>query len=100
ELNYKFNSGSGSGDLFVFVPTSYFAPYAGSPYKYLYLYSAFGDPNPSDAGFEEWATFKGTNPTNPPPVTNPVPAPPSVVLAGLALGGLAFRRVFRRKPAA
>jgi hypothetical protein len=103
-LNYKFASGSGSGDLFVYIPKALFDPYAGSQFQYLYLYSAFGNPYASDAGFEEWATFQslGGSPPPPPPPPPPgaVPAPPSVVLAGLALGGMAFRRVFRRKPTA
>jgi hypothetical protein len=95
-LNYKFASGSGSGDLFVYIPKALIDANAGQ-YPYLYLYSAFGNPYSSDAGFEEWATFTKTDKTT---TNNPVPAPPSAVLAGLALGGLAFRRVFRRKTAA
>jgi len=35
-----------------------------------------------------------------PPPPSSVPAPPSVVLAGLALGGLGLRRLVRRRPPA
>jgi len=90
DLNYKLNPGSGGGDLLVYIPKALIDANAGR-YPYLYLYSAFGDPYPSDAGFEEWATFTKTDKTT---TNNPVPAPPSAVLAGLALGGLAFRRAF------
>jgi hypothetical protein len=66
-LNYELNNGSGSGDLFVYVPTSLFA--ADTDSSFLYLYTQFGfkgvigeKPNTidyrSDAGFEEWATTK------------------------------------------
>jgi len=66
-LNYSLNNGSGSGDLFVYVPTSLFSADTNS--SFLYLYTQFGykgvvgsRPNTidyrSDAGFEEWATTK------------------------------------------
>jgi hypothetical protein len=66
-LNYSLNNGSGSGDLFVYVPTSLFS--ADTDSSFLYLYTQFGykgvigsRPNTidyrSDAGFEEWATTK------------------------------------------
>jgi len=76
-MDYSLASGSGSGDMFVYVQNSLFG--AGNPY--VYLYSAFGNPDGSDAGFEEWATRPGPN--NPPAV--PVPAS---VWGGLTLLGL------------
>ncbi|RWC51840.1 hypothetical protein [Mesorhizobium sp.] len=47
-------AGSGQGDLFVYIPTSFFANATGD---YVYLYSTFGTPNQSDGGFEEWGVI-------------------------------------------
>jgi hypothetical protein len=55
ELNYALNSGSGAGDMFAYIPVSALGD-DGS--KFVYLYSAFGDPSASGAGFEEWAILK------------------------------------------
>lgn len=76
ELNYKLNHGSGSGDMFFYVPTSVFAGHAN---PYVYLYSSFGVPNSADAGFEEWSSKKGMG------VAVPLP---STALGGLSLLGL------------
>jgi len=54
-LDYSLNSGSGSGDMFFYLPASLFA---GLDTQYLYLYSKFGASGGSYAsndGFEEWA---------------------------------------------
>jgi hypothetical protein len=73
ELNYRLNSGSGSGDMFLDVPIANFALSGALPY--VYLYSHFGTPNSSDAGFEEWATLQGQNPpVDAPPPETPLPA--------------------------
>jgi len=88
ELDYKLNSGSGSGDMYMYISKAAFdAAYASTGYGYVYLYSAFGDPNGSNAGFEEWAARKGPN------GGNAVPAPPGLVLAGMGFGCLLLRRV-------
>ena len=56
--------------------------------------------NPVAFASSEWQNSTSEAPHLTVTYTNkPVPAPPSAVLAGLALGGLAFRRVVRR-PAA
>jgi len=95
ELNYSLNSGSGSGDLLLYVPKAYFdAAYAKSGYGYVYLYSAFGNPNGSDAGFEEWATQAPSKTTG--GGGNPVPAPPGLVLAGMGFGCLLIGRLRRK----
>jgi hypothetical protein len=65
QLNYSLNSGSGSGDMFFYVPTSAFA---GVPTtSFVYLYSAFGTEDggtgtyyPTNDGFEEWAVRTNT----------------------------------------
>lgn len=62
-LDYSLNSGSGSGDMFFYVPDRLFS----APGDYVYLYSQFGaqgDKNNglgADAGFEEWAVRKLDN---------------------------------------
>ena len=87
ELSYRLNSGSGSGDMFLLVPNSLFT----GPNQWVYLYSNFGVPNGSDAGFEEWAVLKANNPPPPPPGEG-VPLP-AVAYCGFALlGGLGLRR--------
>lgn len=55
ELNYDLNPGSGAGDMFAYVPVS---ALGGDLTQYVYLYSAFGNPNSSNDGFEEWATLQ------------------------------------------
>jgi hypothetical protein len=74
KMDYSQASGSGSGDMFVYIKKSLFG--GGNPY--VYLYSKFGNPDGSDAGFEEWATR---------PATPAVPLPASV-WGGLTLLGL------------
>jgi len=76
KMDYSQASGSGSGDMFVYVKNSFFTGVG----QYVYLYSKFGTPDASDAGFEEWATRPGPN--NPPAV--PLPAS---VWGGIALLG-------------
>jgi len=90
ELDYNLNHGSGSGDMFLFVPKSLFDAKSGA---YLYLFSKFGDPNVNNDGYEEWAVRTGTNvPPPPPPPGEGVPLP-AVAWAGFALfGGLGMNR--------
>jgi hypothetical protein len=53
KLNYRLNSGSGSGDVLVLIPDSAFD---GQPAdSFVYLYSKFGCNYKGNAGFEEWA---------------------------------------------
>lgn len=89
ELNYLLNSGSGSGDMFAYIPV----PSVGTDgSKNLYLYSAFGTPQASDAGFEEWAVLEAGTP-------NRVPdGGTTLVSLGVALLGLgAMRKHLARK---
>jgi hypothetical protein len=81
-LNYSLNSGSGSGDMFMYVPVSLFA--GTLPSDYVYFYSQF---NNSDAGFEEWAMRESSVVGGGGGVENPpvVPEPGTMVLLGSGL---------------
>jgi len=59
-LDASRNKGSGSGDMFAFIPVSLFAGTA--PGDFVYLYCHFGDTYASNDGFEEWSL-----------VVNPIP---------------------------
>ena len=98
-LDYGLNSGSGSGDMFAYIPDSLFDPSV----PFVYLYSLFGAnmaaDGAADAGFEEWAVLQGTTP----PVTE-VPAPATLVFAlvgaGFGLLGVARNRRKQTAPVA
>ncbi len=61
-LDASRNSGSGSGDMFAFIPKSNFA--GASPNDYVYLFSKFGLHADAQGGFEEWAAVVKNNPTS------------------------------------
>lgn len=73
------NSGSGSGDMFAYIP------YSGQQGDHVYLYSAFTN---SNDGFEEWATVGAP--------TVPVPEPGTVTMLAAGLFGLAIYGKRRR----
>lgn len=93
-LNYNLNSGSGSGDLFLYVPNSLFTGANVGPY--IYLFSRFGDHNSNNDGFEEWAVRTPTTTTT--QTTGKVPEPSALILLGigLTLAPYAIRRLSRR----
>ena len=80
-LNYDLNHGSGSGDMFAYIPNSLFDPST----PYVYLYSRFGEDaaaeGTADAGFEEWAVLQGQTPPN-----NEIPGPATLAFAVLGCG--------------
>jgi hypothetical protein len=57
KLDYRLNTGSGSGDMLLFIPESCFVNHSENPY--VYLYSKFGVNFTGNAGFEEWAAGSG-----------------------------------------
>ena len=84
-LDYSLNSGSGSGDMFAYIPMSVF----GANTDYVYLYSQFGGKGGAyvnNDGFEEWAYR-----------TAPVPEPGALAL--LTLGGMGFFASRRKRSA-
>ena len=69
-LDYALNSGSGSGDMFLYVPTSAISG------TYVYLYSLFGENYNANDGYEEWSILKGATPSpSPSPKPSPSPSP-------------------------
>jgi hypothetical protein len=86
-MDYSLNHGSGSGDLYAYIPNSLFI--GGT---YVYLYSMFGVHNPNTASFEEWAVRESSTPPPPPPP--PVPAPAAILLGmlGLSISGIKLRK--------
>lgn len=83
KMDYNLNSGSGSGDMFAYIPKSLF----GLQTDFVYLYSQFGATAPwiENDGFEEWAARNGTS--------RQVPdGGGTLALLGLALGGLGVVR--------
>ncbi|HEX5269932.1 MAG TPA: hypothetical protein VFW33_05575, partial [Gemmataceae bacterium] len=71
KLDSRLNSGSGSGDMLLYVPDADFTAQGAHPY--VYLYSKFGVNFAGNAGFEEWA-----------------PATPAQTAAGGAISGTVY----------
>ena len=78
-LNYLLNSGSGSGDLFLYVPNNLFV--GGT---LVTLFSSFGTPENNNDGYEEWAVRTAT------PVF--LAEPGVLALFGIALLALGYTR--------
>ena len=87
-MDYSQASGSGSGDMFVYVKSSLFT----GTNPYVYLYSKFGNPDGSDAGFEEWATRPASTPS--------VPLPASLWGGLTLLGAMGAAKIRSRRQSA
>ena len=93
-LDYALNAGSGSGDMFAYIPDSVFGD--ADAEEYVYLYSEFGGSgnefypiagNLANAGFEEWAVRMIAST----PQGAPVPVPAAVLLGMLGLGAMGLK---------
>ena len=106
-LDYRLvGSGSGSGDMVMFIPDQLFNPNM----KYVYLYSQFGCLStrqngdcgktkygsiwtyqyPSQSGFEEWWTF--AQESGPPPSAIPEPGTLTLLATGIAVAARKRRK--------
>src|SRR5205807_7101680 len=56
KLDASLNSGSGSGDAYVYIPDQAF-----TGGQYVYLYCKFGVNEANDSGYEEWAVSKSSS---------------------------------------
>jgi hypothetical protein len=86
-MNYLLATGSGQGDMVMFVPVSYFGNATAN--TFVYLYSLFGQNLGNNDGFEEWAVREGGGAV--------VPLPPAAMAGGASLLGLALVRTIRRR---
>ena len=98
-LDFSLNSGSGGGDMFLYVPVTNFGGAASDAIVTLYSHFGAQGLNPEEYGagnfgnsdgFEEWAVL---------PVDEPaiVPEPATLSLIGLGLAVIAVRRVARKR---
>ena len=100
-MDSRLRDGNGSGDLFMYIPTSYLNVGATDANKYVYLWSQFGLPSPdgNNGGYEEWAVRADLGSPTPFNVVNPEPA--SLILLGTGLvAGSRYLRRSRKKAAA
>ncbi len=84
KLNFALNSGSGSGDMFAYIPTSLFANKT-----YVYFFSRFGEEFNQNDGFEEWAILNLDDSVH---IQFEVPEPATYLMIGPALLALGYWR--------
>lgn len=93
-MDYSLNSGSGSGDLFAYIPVSAFSGAGANDYVYLFSqFGAKGGVYATNAGFEEWAVQK----VNSPPTLVPEGGVTGALMGLGLLGLVGFRRRFLRR---
>lgn len=86
-LDYSLNEGSGSGDMYAYIPISAFGNAAQSDYLYFYsMFGATGDPYAENDGHEEWAVRTPGTPRRVPDGGS------TIALLGMALLGLGGAR--------
>ena len=84
KLDYSLNSGSGSGDMYMLIPTTLLAGFTN-----VVLYSQFGTNFRNNDGYEEWFTTQAQAPI-------PEPGTGALLLTGLlGMFGVMRRRVFK-----
>ncbi|MER9586711.1 hypothetical protein, partial [Mesorhizobium sp. M0276] len=76
-------AGSGQGDLFVYIPASFFT---GANGGYVYLYSTFGNTSDAnaDGGFEEWGVITSAGDNQAPTIAVEKTADPTSINEGVA----------------
>ena len=83
KLDYSLNSGSGSGDMFAYIPANLF-----SNKTYVYFFSRFGEEYNQNDGFEEWAIINLDDSLH----IQFVPEPATYLMLGPALLALGYWR--------
>jgi hypothetical protein len=90
-LDAHLNPGSGKGDMFAYIPKSFFNI---KDFDYVTMYSKFGlqEGYKANDGVEEWAVRIADNPPPPPP---PVPVPGAILLGvlGMSVAGIKLRKL-------
>jgi len=87
KMDYALGSGSGQGDMRMYIPVTAFGNTTAN--QFVYLYSLFGTNFETNDGFEEWAIQDASG--------SVVPIPSAVWAGGSGLLGLAGFSVIRRR---
>jgi len=92
-IDTALHPGSGTNDLTMYIPTSYFASV--NPSDFMYFYTQFGLSDGLDPGFVTDATFEEWRALQAPSAT--VPEPNTMLLLGGGLLGMAGLRIRKKK---
>jgi len=88
KMDYRLNTGSGSGDVLVYVPA---AAFAGG--EFVYLYSKFGGHYAANSGFQEWAHGTSEPLVTPPPPPTTAPTTPTGTISGTIFNDVNANRI-------